>query len=574
MGFLADTRRLNVAVTRAKRHVAVVCDAECCGSDAFIGRLVRHIEDKGDYRSALELDMDPEVMSAAPNDKPATAATSAGSGSIQNIYVVSDKGPPLAGEGNRGTKTFVQQGASSTRPRRGGGCMKESSKAPSQIIADEDILAQVRAFAETNAAGATSGSGWQGGELDRVDKTEFELSTELTARQRAIVHETAQALGIGHVSRGEGSRRTLVLSRAEGGQVEQQCTAGGVVVQEPSSSVCSKVESAAIDSEGRRSSSGSEADVSSMSFAVLTATPGTEDDHSEEGVVGPLTTDLPGGPSAPTVEDMKLPSGGMSASDNSNFSAGLRESRPECTATVEFESEAATQIRWSATASTFDTGDGHLRSTNSLLASLHAEREARQSPPPPPPAQASGRKKGKGASAGRGPRSATVASADDRGFAVELGVAGVGAGSGVRRSSSKKGGSGGKKGKKGRGDVGVSAGTKSSASRGTASSNAARADIVGGGGGDEEIDDDLAFLDAQIKTKRAAEPCYASLLRSTTEVMRERNPAWGKANDKIKPSKSTITAARRGQLQGALHTRLAEDGKKRSKATTKTDESK
>jgi len=36
VGFLADKRRINVAVTRARRHLAVVCDSETCGRDEFL----------------------------------------------------------------------------------------------------------------------------------------------------------------------------------------------------------------------------------------------------------------------------------------------------------------------------------------------------------------------------------------------------------------------------------------------------------------------------------------------------------------------------------------------------------
>lgn len=90
----------------------------------------------------------------------------------------------------------------------------------------------------------------------------------------------------------------------------------------------------------------------------------------------------------------------------------------------------------------------------------------------------------------------------------------------------------------------------------------------GGGGGDgDDVDDDMAFLDTQIKVLRAAEPCYASLLRSTTEAMRKKNPRWAAAEDKGKPSKSVITGARRGQLQGALQTHLAAEEKKRGKSS-------
>jgi len=52
VGFLGETRRLNVAVTRARRHLAVICDSETVRNDKFLGEFVEYLEKEGEVRSA------------------------------------------------------------------------------------------------------------------------------------------------------------------------------------------------------------------------------------------------------------------------------------------------------------------------------------------------------------------------------------------------------------------------------------------------------------------------------------------------------------------------------------------
>lgn len=54
VGFLADRRRMNVAITRARRHVAVVCDSATVGRNPFLRNLLQHIRQFGEVRSASQ----------------------------------------------------------------------------------------------------------------------------------------------------------------------------------------------------------------------------------------------------------------------------------------------------------------------------------------------------------------------------------------------------------------------------------------------------------------------------------------------------------------------------------------
>ena len=52
IGFLAELRRLNVALTRARRHLCVVGDSATLSCDAELARLVEHLQQHGEHRSA------------------------------------------------------------------------------------------------------------------------------------------------------------------------------------------------------------------------------------------------------------------------------------------------------------------------------------------------------------------------------------------------------------------------------------------------------------------------------------------------------------------------------------------
>ncbi|ETE62194.1 DNA-binding protein SMUBP-2, partial [Ophiophagus hannah] len=188
VGFLAEDRRINVAITRARRHVAVICDSRTISNHSFLKRLVEYMNTHGEVRTAFEYldDIVPgnytPKSSLGPRDqeKKLTCSTAP----VPKALGRKPKGRPAPRPRERLTECSLENmGKVTTSETKEN---ENSSKHKAKI-------------------------------LEFLDSGEVQLDfpSSLNAHDRMLIHQLAEEYGLQHMSTGEGSARHISIRRRD-----------------------------------------------------------------------------------------------------------------------------------------------------------------------------------------------------------------------------------------------------------------------------------------------------------------------------------------------------------------------
>lgn len=212
VGFLGENRRINVAVTRAKRQVTIVCDSSTCSTNAFIKTLINHIEENGEVIPAeVYIDQHSHIQSKSSATPNAANVTGAKSTAVKKeSSKVNKKGP-----------TNKESSSSKSNNKLGdiGGSKKldssSSQKLESTAVSDE-LCKKIDELLSNYCVGRVD-NGVVDADLINVMKDASSdvllFPAKLSSFHRLYVHQSAEEKGLLHVSTGEGSDRRISVSR-------------------------------------------------------------------------------------------------------------------------------------------------------------------------------------------------------------------------------------------------------------------------------------------------------------------------------------------------------------------------
>lgn len=184
VGFLAEDRRINVAVTRARRHVAVVCDTQTVQSHAFLKSLISHMTEFGDVRTAFEYLQDIVPQNHTRDHKDTKANTST------TKQKVKDQPPSKTKQGQKKpTGSSSKENSAATQDKKS---LTEEEQNKNRYT---EIREQVESFLKDSIRG------------------ELQFPSSFNSHDRLLVHQIAEELGLVHESKGEGKDRCITVSR-------------------------------------------------------------------------------------------------------------------------------------------------------------------------------------------------------------------------------------------------------------------------------------------------------------------------------------------------------------------------
>lgn len=195
VGFLTEDRRINVAVTRARRHLAVVCDSQTVQNHGFLKSLIDHMTECGDVRTAFEYLPDIVPQNYTRDHKEAKMNANANSSSSSSKQ---------KGRGQPGGKAGTGSKKPSMNKSKGGENTSDShTKVSSSALTEEQQTRNKYAVIKEQIEGF----------LKDPNMPELRFPSSLNSHDRLLVHQISEELGLRHESQGEGKDRCITVSR-------------------------------------------------------------------------------------------------------------------------------------------------------------------------------------------------------------------------------------------------------------------------------------------------------------------------------------------------------------------------
>eukprot|EP00794_Sanderia_malayensis_P005020 gene5020-5678_t len=220
VGFLKEDRRLNVAITRARRHLAVVGDSQTISHHSFLKSFFEYAIEHGEVRSA-HASCAQKTTTMLSHSSIETQA-----GGNDSLDDFDDLKFSLFSGANRKEirkRTDIGKGNGKDFDRRNS---KESSHGMvrNRVSLKENELA-------SNVARSQTENDWPKVKEDIDNKIrefcslsterQFAFDSSLDAKARFYVHEVAERFGLVHKSTGEGKDRRICVKKASWKQTQE-----------------------------------------------------------------------------------------------------------------------------------------------------------------------------------------------------------------------------------------------------------------------------------------------------------------------------------------------------------------
>lgn len=172
VGFLRDNRRLNVAITRARRCVVIVCDSETVSTQPLLLRMIEYAENFGHYRSAVT-DFPDIVGTVSLQRRPNEAIEAEHRSTAKKKRRPKSKAAKssLISDASESQQKYVSSGPPMDLSRKGNG---------HDVDLNDQLHDDIASFCEDDA------------------RTEKEFPVELSSLGRRLVHELAEKFRLGH----------------------------------------------------------------------------------------------------------------------------------------------------------------------------------------------------------------------------------------------------------------------------------------------------------------------------------------------------------------------------------------